>query len=257
MQVQPPVTRRETSVHRVLRLVTRFAPVAVVVVIVTALIASGELKHLSLAQLHASHEVLSAYGKAHPVLMLLAYAGVYIAAVSLSLPAPLIMTLSGGFLFGPLVGGVAACVSSTLGACVAFLIARLTIGDALERGVSPRIRALEAGFKKDAFFYLLTLRLMPVMPFWLINVAAGLLSIRLRTFFAATLIGILPVSLIYAGIGSGLDKVFVQGVPTARSLITPAFALPLLGLALLSVLPILYHRYRARRASVAAGTGAR
>ena len=252
-----PVIAAEAPLHRTLRLISRFAPVVVVVVIVIALTASGVLKHLSLAELRASRGALTAFVHIHPVLSLLAYGGVYIAAVSLSLPAPLVMTLSGGFLFGPLLGGLAACVTATLGACVAFLIARLTVGDALERGVSPRIKALEEGFKKDAFFYLLTLRLMPVMPFWLINVAAGLLSIRLRTFFTATLIGIFPVSLIYAGIGSGLDKLFEKGVPSAHDLITPAFALPLLGLALLSVLPILYHQYRARRASVAAGTAAR
>jgi uncharacterized membrane protein YdjX (TVP38/TMEM64 family) len=86
------------------------------------------------------------------------------------------------------------------------------------------------------------------MPFWLSNVAAGLIAIRVSTFFTATLIGILPVALIYAGVGSGLGSLFDAGEPLSlHALITPRVLLPLAGLALLSVLPILYQRWRGRR----------
>jgi uncharacterized membrane protein YdjX (TVP38/TMEM64 family) len=242
--------RRETSVHHALRLILRFAPVAIVIAAVIALVWSGVLKHLSLAELHASRGVLGAYVHAHPVLSVLAYVAIYIVGVALSLPVPLILTLSGGFLFGPWVGGPAALIGSTLGATAIFLISRLTVGDALERGVSPRVRALEEGIKKDAFFYLLTLRLMPVTPFWLVNVAAGLLSIRLSVFVAATVLGAFPATMIYSGIGAGLGRTFDRGgPPSLHSLITPELALPLAGLALLSVLPIVYHQFRARRAA--------
>ncbi|MEI9890419.1 MAG: VTT domain-containing protein, partial [Caulobacteraceae bacterium] len=150
-------------------------------------------------------------------------------------------------------GSVAATIGVTLGGCIAFLVARLAVGDSLEKGVGPRIRALEEGFKKDAFFYLMTLRLLPVMPFWVVNVAAGLLSIRLSTFFLATLVGIFPVGVVYAGLGSGLGRMFDRGLrPDLHSLITPELILPLAGLAVLSVLPILYHQWRGRRAAAAA-----
>jgi uncharacterized membrane protein YdjX (TVP38/TMEM64 family) len=231
------------------RRVVRFAPVAIVACALGALVCSGALKHLSLGELRASRGLLTQGVHAHPALSILAYLGVYIAAVTLSLPAALILTLSGGFLFGPWLGGVSAAFGSTLGATAVFLISRLTVGDALERGVSPRVKALEEGIKQDAFFYLLTLRLIPVTPFWLVNVAAGLLSIRLRTYVSATLLGIFPASMIYAGIGSGLGRMFDRGAaPTLHSLITPELALPLAGLGLLSILPIVYHRLRARRA---------
>ena len=249
----PSSAKAETRLHRAGRLTLRFAPAAVVVAALIALVWSGALKHLSLGELRASRHVLTAYVHAHPLLSLLAYVGVYIVAVTLSLPAALILTLSGGFLFGPWLGGVAAALGSTLGATAVFLISRLTVGDALERGVSSRVRALEEGIKQDAFFYLLTLRLIPITPFWLVNVAAGLLSIRLRTYVLATILGIFPASMIYAGIGSGLGRMFDRGVqPHLRSLITPELVLPLAGLGLLSILPILYHRFRARRAAKAA-----
>jgi uncharacterized membrane protein YdjX (TVP38/TMEM64 family) len=245
--------KTQTPGRRLVRLALRFAPVGVVVIAAAVLLASGVLKHLSLAELRASRHVLTAFVQIHPALSLLAYIGVYLGLVALSLPAPLIMTLTGGFLFGPWVGGLAALTGATSGAVTIFLISRLTVGDALERGVNPRIKAFEEGIKKDAFFYLLTLRLMPVTPFWLVNLAAGLLSIRLSTFVLATAIGILPVTFIYAGIGSGLGRIFDRGsTPHLRDLITPELALPLAGLALLSVLPIVYHQWRARRAAAAA-----
>ena len=233
-----------------MRLALRFAPAVVVVAALIALIWSGALKHLSLSELRASRHLLTHLVHLHPVLSVLAYVGVYIVAITLSLPAALILTLTGGFLFGPWLGGVAAAFGSTLGATAVFLISRLTVGDALERGVSPRVKALEEGIKKDAFFYLLTLRLVPVTPFWLVNVAAGLLSIRLRIYVTATLLGIFPASMIYAGIGSGLGKMFDRGVqPRLHNLITPDLAFPLVALGLLSILPILYQRLRARRAA--------
>ncbi len=246
MDDQRPAIIGETSGRRVARLTLRFAPAALVVVAVIALGWSGALKHLSLAELRASRQALTGYVRHHPLLSLMAYLGVYIGAITLSLPAALILTLSGGFLFGPWLGGVAAALGATAGATAVFAISRLTVGDALERGANPRIRALEEGIKKDAFFYLLTLRLIPITPFWLVNVAAGLLSIRVSTYVSATLIGIAPVSMIYAGIGSGLGKMFDRGpLPHMHDLIRPELALPLAGLALLSILPILYQRRRA------------
>ena len=107
------------------------------------------------------------------------------------------------------------------------------------------MRALAEEIKKDAFFYILTLRLIPVTPFWLTNVAAGLIAIPVATFAAATLIGIWPVAVIYAGVGAGLDALFVSGrALSLHALITPRILLPLIGLAVLSVLPILYQRRR-------------
>jgi uncharacterized membrane protein YdjX (TVP38/TMEM64 family) len=171
-----------------------------------------------------------------------------VTTVALSLPTALILTLTGGFLFGTWLGGSVAAVSCTTGATIIFLVSRLTVGDAVEGRIGPRVRALAEEIKKDAFFYLLTLRLIPVMPFWLTNVAAALISIRTSTFATATLIGIFPVAVIYAGVGAGLGSLFDSGRPlSTHTLITPQVILPLAGLAVLSVLPVVYQRWRGRR----------
>ena len=237
-----------TPERRRLRLVLRFAPAALVLVAIALLLRSGLLGRLSLDSLRESRGQLAALVHAHPLESLLVYVLVYVATVALSLPTALLMTLTGGFLFGPWLGGLAAAVGCTLGAVIVFLISRLAVGDAVEARTGPRVRALAEEIKTDAFFYILTLRLIPVTPFWLTNVAAALISIPVSTFASATLIGILPPAIIYAGIGSGLGGLFDSGrALSLHTVITPGMMLPLIGLAVLSVLPILYQRWRNRR----------
>lgn len=238
----------QTPERRRLRMILRFGPAALVLVAVVVLLRSPLLGRLSLEGLRESRGALAAFVQAHPLRSVLAYLAVYVTTVALSLPTALILTLTGGFLFGAWLGGTAAAVGCTLGATIVFLISRLTVGDAVEARTGPRVRALAEEIRKDAFFYLLTLRLIPVMPFWLTNVAAGLIAIRVPTFAAATLIGIWPVAVVYAGVGSGLGSLFDSGEPLSlHTLVTPQVLLPLAGLAVLSVLPILYQRRRARR----------
>jgi uncharacterized membrane protein YdjX (TVP38/TMEM64 family) len=239
----------QTPGRRAVRLALRFGPAALMILVVALAIRSGLLGELSLAALGSSRLSLMAFVHAHPIESLSAYVAVYCGCVALSLPTALLLTLAGGLLFGPWIGGGAAAFSCTVGATAVFLISRLAVGDAVESRTGPRARALAEDIRKDAFFYLLTLRLIPVTPFWLANVAAGLIAIPVRTFVAATFIGILPPSIVYAGVGSGLAVLFESGrTPTLHALITPRIALPLAGLAVLSVLPILYHRGRSRRA---------
>lgn len=240
----------QTPGRRALRMALRFGPALLVLIAIVLIVRSGWLGRLSLEGLRDSRGGLVSFVRAHPLQSLGLYALVYVGTVALSLPTALILTLTGGFLFGPWLGGVAASVSCTLGATVVFLISRLTVGDAVEAKTGPRVRAVAEEIRKDAFFYILTLRLIPVTPFWLTNVAAGLIAIPVATFVAASLIGILPVSLIYAGIGSGLGALFASGKPLSlHILVTPRILLPLIGLAVLAVLPILYQRSRARRSA--------
>jgi signal transduction histidine kinase/uncharacterized membrane protein YdjX (TVP38/TMEM64 family) len=239
----------EAPARRRLRLALRFGPAAVLLAALVALIASGALGHLSLDQLRASRATLRALVLDHRALGVLAYMGVYIAAMAFSLPVALILTLTGGFLFGPWVGGLSAAISSTSGGTIVFLVSRLAVGDAVERRAGPRMRAIEEGIKKDAFLYLLSIRLIPVTPFWLVNVAAGLLPIRLSTFVLATFFGVLPATVIYAGIGSGLGRLFDSGARISlHSVITPQLLLPLMGLAVLAIAPILFQWLRRRGA---------
>ena len=242
----------QTPGRLAIRLALRFGPAVLVLVAIVLVVRSGLLGRLSLEGLRNNRHDLLILVRSHPLQSLGLYAVVYVASVALSLPTALILTLAGGLLFGPWIGGVTAAISCTLGASIVFLISRLAVGDAVEAKTGSRVRAVAEEIKKDAFFYILTLRLIPVTPFWLTNVAAGLIAIPVTTFASATLIGILPVGLIYAGIGSGLDALFVSGRPLSlHALITPRILVPLIGLAVLSVLPLLYQRRRNRRGRAA------
>ena len=230
---------------RALAMLRRFGPLALLVVALVAVWASGLTHDLSLHMLRTRREMLEAAVHAHPLLALGAYVVVYILVVALSLPAALVMTLTGGLLFGAWVGGLAAAVSCTLGAAIIFLICRTAIGDVLRRRAGPTAARIEEGVRRDAFSYIITLRLIPVMPFWLANLALGFIDIPLGVFVAASFIGILPVSLVYAGLGANLNLLFARHErPDLHLVMRPEVLLPLIGLALLALAPVLARRLR-------------
>ena len=170
----------------------------------------------------------------------LAYAGL----VALSVPASALLTMTSGFLFGPWLGTLYALVGATIGATVVFVAARAGLAGLVERA-GPRVRRLEAGFREDALSYLLVLRLVPVFPFWLVNLAAGAVGMRLWIYVLATFFGMAPTSFIYASLGNGLGEVLAQGRnPDFAVLFRPSVLLPILGLAALALLPVLYKRWR-------------
>ena len=225
--------------------IKRFGPLIVIALAVAVVIASGVADHLSLVELKARRDQLQGFVTLHPALSFGLYILIYIAVVSLSLPGALVMTLSGGFLCGPWFGAVAAASGASLGAAVIFLVCRSAVGDSLRGKAGSTISRIEEGVRRDAFSYILTLRLIPVMPFWLVNLAAGFVDIPLRTFLSATVLGILPGSLVYAGLGSGLGEVFASGQePNLRVIFEPHVLLPLVGLGLLSLLPVVLRRFR-------------
>jgi len=225
--------------------IKRFGPLILVALAVAVVLASGLGDHLSLAELKARRDQLQGFVALHPVLSFGLYILIYIAVVSLSLPGALVMTLSGGFLFGPWLGAAAASSGASLGAAVIFLVCRTAVGDSLRGKAGSTISRIEEGVRRDAFSYILTLRLIPAIPFWLVNLAAGFVNIPLRTFLAATVLGILPGSLVYSGLGAGLGEVFASGQePNLRVIFEPHVLLPLVGLGLLSLLPVVLRRFR-------------
>ena len=236
---------RQGAADRIWRLARRFGPLLLVLAALVAAFASGLTRHLSLHELRERREALEALVRAHPAVSLGLYVATYTACVALSLPAALVLTLSGGLLFGAWVGGFAASLSCTLGATLVFLICRTAIGDSLRGRAGPTAARIEAAVRRDAFSYIVTLRLVPVMPFWLANLALGFIDIPLRTFVVASFLGILPVSLIYAGLGSGLDRMFARHQrPDLHLVMHAGVLLPLLGLAILSLAPIAWRRLR-------------
>ena len=223
----------------------RWLPLLLLVLAALGVYAAGLHRELSLASLRAHRDLLQELATSHPVLAPLAYVVLYVAAIALSLPGGTVLTLAGGFLFGTWLGGGLAILGATLGAVLVFLIARTALGNSLRAHAEPWLRRLEAGFRADAFTYLLVLRLVPLFPFWLVNLVPASLDVPLRTYLLATLIGIAPATLILAGVGHGLGTVLDRGgTPEPGLLLRPDILLPLLGLAGLALLPLLYRRWR-------------
>ncbi|MBI1330947.1 MAG: TVP38/TMEM64 family protein [Alphaproteobacteria bacterium] len=181
----------------------------------------------------------------NPVLVGLTFATVYVAATTLSLPGSSILTMSAGFLFGLTLGTSIAVVSATIGATILYVVARTSFGEILRGRALGTLHRLKEGFRKDAFSYLLFLRLVPLFPFWLINLVAAFLDVPSRTFIVGTFLGIIPGAAVYASVGSGLGAILDRGQkPDLAILLSPEILLPILALAALSLVPIGYRRLR-------------
>jgi uncharacterized membrane protein YdjX (TVP38/TMEM64 family) len=185
----------------------RWLPIAVLLGIMAIAFALGWHKYLSFKTVGLNYEALKAFIAENFVAAIAAFMAIYIAAVALSAPGALILTLAGGLLFGWKVGAPATIVAAAIGATILFLIARSSFGDGLAAKAGPSLARFADGFKKDAFNYLLFLRLVPLFPFFLVNIAPALLGVPLRTYIAATLIGIVPGTTAFSVAGSGLASV--------------------------------------------------
>jgi len=230
------------------RLVRRLLPLAFLLAALVVAFALRLDRYLSFEQLAAHREWLLAevarLGLVAPVLFVLVYA----AATGLSIPGATILTLTGGFLFGTLAGTAIVVIGATLGAAIVFLVARTAFGDALRARAGPFIRKLEDGFRANALNYLLVLRLVPLFPFWLVNLVPAFLGVRLSTFVVGTFIGIIPGAFVYASLGSGVGALIESGErPDLGIIFTPRVLLPLVGLAVLALLPVAYKWLQRKR----------
>jgi len=219
-------------------------PLGLLVLAGVVFVLCGGRSYLTFAALAENRDFLRGLVINGGILAVLGYMLLYAGLTALSFPSAMLMTLAGGFLFGPWLGASYALVGSTLGATAVFLAARAGLCGLAARG-GPHIARLEAGFREDAFNYLLCLRLVPIVPFWLVNLIAGIAGIRLRSYVAATFLGMIPGAIVYASVGNGLDQVMEH--PDRYMIFRPNILLPIVGLAVLALLPVVYKRWRAGR----------
>ncbi|HZH25835.1 MAG TPA: VTT domain-containing protein [Azospirillaceae bacterium] len=226
----------------------RLLPFGLIVAAAVTAYALGLHRHLDLESLARHRQALQAFTQANPVLAPAAFIAAYVTVAALGLPVGVFASLTGGFLFGMLAGAAYAVVGAAIGAMLLFLAARTALRDTLARWAGPRVRKFEDGFRKDAFSYMLVLRLLPILPFWLVNLIPALLGVPLRTYVVATFLGIIPGALVYASVGNGLGAVLDAGrKPDLGLILQPSVLLPLLGLAALSLLPVAYRYWKGDR----------
>ena len=208
--------------------------------------ALGGHRYLTIAAIAENREFVCDLVGAAQAMAALAFIVTYAGLVALSVPGGALLTITGGFLFGPWLGGAYAVVGATTGATVVFLAARAGLAGLAVRA-APWVQRIEAGFRRNGLNYLLVLRLIPVFPFWLVNLAAGAVGLRLWVYVVGTFIGIIPVTFIFACLGNGLGTLVEEGRPPDLGVLyRPSVFLPILGLAALALLPVAYRRWRAR-----------
>jgi uncharacterized membrane protein YdjX (TVP38/TMEM64 family) len=225
----------------------RFVPLGILLLAGVLFGVLGGGHYLSFAALAANREWLikSIEGAAAPAAA--AFIVGYAILVALLFPAAELLTIIGGLLFGRWLGTIYVVIGATSGATIVFLAARAGLAGVVVRA-GPWAGRLAAGFRRDALNYLLFLRLVPLFPFWLVNLVAGAAGLPLRTYVAGTLVGIIPGTFVYASLGVGLGAVIAEGRrPDLAAIFRPSILLPLIGLAALALLPVLYRRWRGGR----------
>ncbi len=195
----------EAAPHRPLW--RRVLPLAILAAVAGLILSQGWHNLISFQQLALNQQALQAWISENIIGALAVYAAIYVVVVALSLPGGAVLTVAGGLLFGWLPGGLATVVAATLGATAIFLIARSSLGEPLAARAGPWLGKFRAGFQENALSYLLFLRLVPVFPFWVVNLAPALLGVNLRQYVIATALGIIPGTFAFAFAGAGLDSV--------------------------------------------------
>lgn len=220
----------------------KYVPLLVLAALMLAAYLTGTHEALSLETLQAHKDRLQEFAATSPFVAAAAFMAMYALCVALSLPVSTLLTLLGGFMFGNILGTALVVVAATFGATAFFLIARSSLGAALRDKAGTVYSRIEAGMRDNAASYLLFMRLVPLFPFWLVNIAAAVFNVPLRVFIVTTLLGIIPGSFVFVNLGRELGQIRSLDKILSGNLV---MALVLLGL--FALLPALYRCGQARK----------
>lgn len=221
----------------------KWLPLVILLILIGGAWLAGLGDYFTLPRLQMQKTLFLDFANAHPVLSAVFFVGIYAGAVALSLPVATPMTLLGGFIFDLWMGTILVVTGATAGATVIFLIARTTLGSALREKAGPLYKKIEAGMNENAVSCLLFMRLVPVFPFFIVNIVPALFNTGLRAYVLTTFFGILPASFVYVNLGRALaDITSLSDLVSIQTL----FAFTLLGL--LALVPTLYKKLRKKDA---------
>lgn len=230
----------------------RYLPILLIAVAIGTGLALGWHEYFTLQHAIDARQSVRQFAADHVLIAAVVYVLGYAIAVAVAFPATWLLTVMGSAVFGLVGGGLLAASGATLGATALFLAARTAFGDVLRKSAQGFVARVAAGFERNAFSYLLALRLAPLLPFTVVNVLPALFKVNTPVFVGATLLGILPGTFVYASIGAGLDDIIASTAAAGRlpelgDLISPTLTLGLLGLAMLAVLPTMLKSFFSRR----------
>jgi len=237
----------------------RWLPLAILASLVVLVFSMGWHQQLTLSNLIINRTVMHEYVGNHFWLSAIIYTFVYMMVTALLFPAASLITIAGGLVFGSVLATLFTEIGATAGATLLFLVVRTSFGSFLSERAGPFLKKLSTGFNENAFSYLLFLRLVPAFPFWLVNVAPAFFNVRVKTYISATALGILPGTFAYALLGEGLDSlILAQDVANPgcaqagtckidlSAAITPQIIAAMVGLIIVSILPIVIKKWRNR-----------
>lgn len=225
----------------------RMLPFAILLLGLAVFFTLGLNRQLSLQTLSRNEAEITAWVAANVVVAALAFIAVHTTVVAFSLPASAAMAATSGFLFGVWEGALLSMVGTTVGSIILYFAARSAFYDLFRARAGAAVARLEDGFRRDGFSYLVFLRLVPIFPSWLVTIVSALLGMRPGIFIPATLLGITPGCFVFAGIGADFGLLFRDGeTPDLGAIFQVRTLLPLLGLGVLALLPVLYRRWQRR-----------
>lgn len=219
--------------------IIRLIPLLLIITVIYFAVRFNVIHYLSFASLKEYHLQLENYvqNNFYPAIIIFSLA--YILVTVTSFPGASFFSLLAGFLFGSILGTTIVVIAATIGATLLMLAIKLAFGGVVMAKIGSKIKFMEKNIKHNAFFYLLSLRLLPVVPFWLVNLAGGVLNVKLRDFVITTFIGIIPGAFVYVNIGSSLTTVFAQNTDNFKlsSLVNHNILIALTLLGLISIIP--------------------
>ena len=196
-------------------------------------------QYLSFESLKANRERLNVVYHENPIIFMSGFIGIYFLIVALSLPGATVLTLTAGAIFGSVLGTFLVNAGATLGAMVAFLSARFIFRDWVENKFNDKLVFINNGISDNPISYLLFLRLVPLFPFFLVNLVLGVTQVRLSIYFLSTMIGIIPGSFVYANAGSNLAR-----INTISDIASPEIFGAFILLGIFALIPAFYRRYK-------------
>jgi uncharacterized membrane protein YdjX (TVP38/TMEM64 family) len=199
-------------------------------------------QYLSLASLKENKEKLNAFYEDNATMMILGFIGIYVVSTAFSLPGATILTLAGGAIFGPWVGTLAVNIGATVGATLAFLAARFLLRDWVEQKFGDRLKPFNEGFSNNAVNYILFLRLVPLFPFFLVNLVSGLTQVPIRIYFFGTMFGTLPGTFVYTNAGSNLAS-----IESLSDIASPGVIGAFVLLGVFALIPTIYNKFKSRK----------
>lgn len=219
--------------------IIKLIPFLLIIAVIYLALRFHLIHYLSFASLNKYHVVLKNYVDNHFYQTILIFSIAYILVTVTSFPGASFVSILAGFLFGNILGTVLVVIAATIGATLLMVAIKLAFGEVVMAKIGSKIKFIEENIKHNAFFYLLSLRLLPVVPFWLVNLAGGVLNVKLRDFVITTFVGIIPGAFVYVNIGSSLTTIFVTADNNFKvsSLVNHNILIALTLLGLISIVP--------------------